>query len=121
MAPPARTEKTAAKTAVSPLSGGRIPLGAHAGNTGGKPGRSGRPPEAFKALCRELVTRKETLAAVRKILREPNHPAFVGALKWATENGYGRPLQRGEAEGNVNVIVRLERELGDRNGMRRVG
>jgi hypothetical protein len=107
-------EKTARKTAKpSPVNGVQLPVGAHLGNTGGKPGRSGRPPDAFKAICRELVTRNETLAAVRKILRDPNHPAFVGALKWATEHGYGRPLQRVEADGKVTLTIRLVRELGE--------
>ena len=106
--------KTAMKTAKpSPRSGVALPLGNHPGNTGGKPGRSGRPPDEFKAMCRELVTRNETLAAVRKILRDPDHPAFVGALKWATEHGYGRPLQRLEADGKVNLTIRLVRELGE--------
>ena len=109
--PPGKTAKKTAKP--SPRSGVALPIGNHPDNTGGKPGRSGRPPDSFKALCRELVTRNETLAAVRKILRDPNHPAFVGALKWATEHGYGRPLQRVEADGKVNLTIRLVRELGE--------
>ena len=110
--PPGKTAKKTAKP--SPRSSVELPLGNHAGNTCGKPGRSGRPPDAFKATRRELVTRNETLAAVRKILRDPDHPAFVGALKWATEHGYGRPLQRVEADGKVNLTIRLVRELGER-------
>ena len=39
--------------AVSPLNGAEIPLGAHPGNTGGKPGRSGRPPSELRRLMRE--------------------------------------------------------------------
>jgi len=110
-APPVKTAKKTAKP--SPVNGVELRVGAHPGNTGGKPGRSGRPPDAFKAICRELVTRNDTLAAVRKILRDPNHPAFIGALKWATEHGYGRPLQRLETDGKVNLTVRLVRELGE--------
>jgi hypothetical protein len=34
---------------VSPLNGARCPTGAHPGNTGGLPGRSGRPADEFKA------------------------------------------------------------------------
>jgi hypothetical protein len=48
--------KTAGKTArvaVSPLNGAKIPLGAHPGNTGGKPGRSGRIPSAVREACLE--------------------------------------------------------------------
>lgn len=48
-------KKTADKTAVSPLNGARLPLGAHAGNTGGKPGRSGRKPNAFIDECERLT------------------------------------------------------------------
>lgn len=49
-----RAQKTAENTAgsagvaISPLNGARIPLGAHPGNTGGKPGRSGRIKEKVK-------------------------------------------------------------------------
>lgn len=38
------------KTAVSPINGAVIPLGAHPGNTGGKKGRSGRPTKEAAAL-----------------------------------------------------------------------
>ena len=40
-----------AKTAKSPINGAEIPLGAHPGNTGGKPGRSGRPPSVVRDVC----------------------------------------------------------------------
>jgi hypothetical protein len=46
-------EATHAKVAVSPLNGATIPLGNHPWNTGGKPGRSGRPPSLVRAACRE--------------------------------------------------------------------
>lgn len=39
-------------TARSPLNGAEIPLGSHARNTGGKPGRSGRPPNKLRELLR---------------------------------------------------------------------
>ena len=38
-------------TARSPLNGAEIPLGAHPRNTGGKKGRSGRPPSAIRERC----------------------------------------------------------------------
>jgi hypothetical protein len=109
--------KTASKTALalpSPNGGARLPLGAHPGNTGGKPGRSGRPPNAFKELCAQLASREATLRAVGKILMDPDHPAFIGALKWVSENGYGRPLQRLEVDRDVNLTIRLVRELPDK-------
>ncbi|HEY9227379.1 MAG TPA: hypothetical protein VIP11_12070 [Gemmatimonadaceae bacterium] len=36
---------------VSPLNGARCPTGAHPGNTGGKPGRSGRPASEVREAC----------------------------------------------------------------------
>lgn len=49
-----------------PAQGGaRLPLGAHAGNTGGKPGRSGRPPSAVRETARQLFDdRLQTLAKI---------------------------------------------------------
>ena len=45
-------EATGERFAVSPINGSRLPLGAHAGNTGGKPGRSGRPPSVVRERLR---------------------------------------------------------------------
>jgi len=41
------------RTARSPINGAEIPLGAHPGNTGGKPGRSGRLPSEVRRACLE--------------------------------------------------------------------
>jgi hypothetical protein len=73
---------------------GLIRRGSQPGNTPG----TGRPPDAFKALCRELASRAETIEAVSGILQNPDHPAYLGALKWATENGYGKPHQTVSSE-----------------------
>ena len=65
--PPAGSQrsKTAGKTAVSPINGAEIPLGAHPGNTGGKPGRSGRLPSAVRtAALEEFATRVPRIAAI---------------------------------------------------------
>jgi hypothetical protein len=60
-----RARKPAAKTAarspgvaVSPLNGATIPLGAHPGNTGGKPGRSGRIKEKVKRQLLRAAARQ---------------------------------------------------------------
>jgi hypothetical protein len=42
-------------TMVSPLSGAVCPTGAHPGNTGGKPGRSGRPSNALREAFRDIL------------------------------------------------------------------
>lgn len=94
--------KTATKTARSPINGAEIPLGAHPGNTGGKPGRSGRKPDAFRELCRALASGETTVQQVEAILKDNQHPAFLGAVKWATEHGYGKPTEHVEHSGTVN-------------------
>lgn len=53
----------------------------------------GRKPDAFKQMCRALASSAEVEKTVRDVLKDPKSPAFVGALKWATENGYGKPEQ----------------------------
>jgi hypothetical protein len=84
----------------------RLPVGAHPGNTGGKKGRSGRKPDEFKKLCMRLASRGQTVKAVRSILKDDKHPAFMGALKWATENGYGKAKETIEHGGGI--LVRVE-------------
>lgn len=69
--------------------GGALLSGGVPGHIGG----GGRPPDEFKKLCRELATRDATIEAVKGILENPAHPAYLGALKWATENGYGKPKE----------------------------
>jgi hypothetical protein len=63
-----KTAKTPAPTKLakpSPRSGVALPLGAHAKNTGGKPGRSGRPVQAFRdALFGDLEERRQFAASV---------------------------------------------------------
>ena len=62
------------------------------GNWGG-----GRPPDEFRAMCRELACSARDAAQI--ILKNPNHPAYVGALKWASEHGYGKPKETVEHTG----------------------
>lgn len=54
---------------------------------------AGRPPDEFKALCRELATAANTIKAVRAILKDQDHGQFLQALRWASEHGYGKPNQ----------------------------
>lgn len=50
-----KTAGNVAKVAISPLNGAQIPLGAHPDNTGGKPGRSGRPPNELREAFRSVL------------------------------------------------------------------
>ena len=84
---------------VSPRSGAECPVGAHPGNTGGKKGRSGRKPDAFIRFCQQLASGRMTLKNVKDILADKDHPQFMPALRWATENGYGKPTERVEITG----------------------
>ncbi|HVA57287.1 MAG TPA: terminase small subunit [Gemmatimonadaceae bacterium] len=90
-------EKTANKTAkLAPPSGrngNRLPVGAHSGNTGGKPGRSGRPSRAFKATIAELQRDPDLHDALREAASDPNHKNFAAA--WGVITKFG-PLDDGQ-------------------------
>lgn len=74
-APRKAVSKTAKKTAKaetrlappSPRNGMQLPIGAHAANTGGKPGRSGRKPDALREQL-EGIWDENGADVVRQIL-----------------------------------------------------
>lgn len=70
-------------------------------NSGGVFPNTGRPPDEFKRLLRQLASRDETLAALRQILDDPSHPSYVKALAFAAERGYGKETQP------IDAAVRL--------------
>jgi hypothetical protein len=78
-------------------------------NAGGTPGNKGggRPKDEFKAICQRLASRDETIEAVTKILESPRHPAYLGALKWATENGYGKATETLEVSGKDGAPIAM--------------
>lgn len=92
--------------------GGAIVPGAGGGP---QPG-SGRPPDEFKAACARLASRDKTLALVEKVLDDPITYAslWAGALKWATEHGYGKPKESIDHTVSGEVTVRFERETNKR-------
>lgn len=85
--------KTTKKSTIRkiPQPGGRGAL--NSGGTPGNKGGTGRPPDQFKELCRELASGEKTIASVRKILEDSTHTQLVAALRWASEHGYGKPNQ----------------------------
>jgi hypothetical protein len=89
----------------SPLTGVALPVGAHPQNTGGKKGRSGRKPDAFKALCRELVSAPATLEAAGAILADPQHPGWAPVFRALAAYGYGAPTQSVTVSGGVDMTV----------------
>lgn len=63
----------------------------------------GRPKDKFKRLCQKLTMRSARKYA-RRILRNPNHPHYMSALRWASEHGFGKP----DAHLDVKASVTLE-------------
>lgn len=82
--------KTSAKTSRRVPAHGKGEL--NVGNPGNK-GGTGRPPDAFRAMCAALASSDDVEKNVRLILTKPDHPLYLGALKWASEHGYGKPMQ----------------------------
>ncbi len=84
------TRKTANKTArASPRSGVALPLGAHAGNTGGKKGRSGRPRDEIRAM---LLDGAEAAIPRHRAQLESDDPTLIrSAAEAFLRYGVGRP------------------------------
>lgn len=84
-------------------TGGVLRRGSKKGNTPG----TGRPPDKFKELCRKLACDGAELLPT--ILRDTNHPAYMSALKWASEHGYGKPKETMAIEVSVKLSERMAR------------
>lgn len=93
--------KTTKKSTIRkiPQPGGRGAL--NSGGTPGNKGGTGRPPDQFKELCRELATAENTIKSIRAILKSRKDPQFMAALRWASEHGYGKPAQPLEHSGSI--------------------
>lgn len=85
-------EKSAATRVVEKIPqphGGALLSGGMPGNVGG----TGRPPDAWRALCRTLASRTEMVQTAEEVLKDKNHPAWLGAWKFLAEQGYGKAAQ----------------------------
>jgi hypothetical protein len=78
----------------SPRSGAEVPTGAHPGNTGGKKGRSGRKPFAFRMLARTILEDRKTQAELRRAARDRSTPGYGTVIR----------LLRDSAEDKEGVI-----------------
>lgn len=67
----------------------------------GKKGRSGRKPDAWRAELQAMVSSDAVLDKLEMVLRDPNHPAYVGALKYASDHGFGRAKETVEHTGEI--------------------
>jgi hypothetical protein len=63
-------------------------------------------------MCQHLTSRDETMEEAKRVLADADHPAWMGALKWATENGYGPANQKIELTMvHPDVRERLQRQV----------
>lgn len=91
-------EKTGKKTRSmrSPRSGAECPTGAHARNTGGKKGRSGRKSKAFLQRCLEATEDPLLWAASAR-----KHP--LGLLELSAGYAHGKPAQSVAVAGEIVI------------------
>jgi hypothetical protein len=112
--------KTAKKTAAdtqtkfappSPRSGVRLPLGNHPGNTGGKPGRSGRKSQKLGLFLKELRESPDAQAALEAAALDHNNRNFGNAWKLAAMYDEEKPAEKRELSGKITVELaeRLKR------------
>jgi hypothetical protein len=78
----------------SPRSGVSLPLGAHPANTGGKVGRSGRPPEAFRDFLARMRQEPGVQDELERALKDRESKGFASALKVLVEYDTDKPVQR---------------------------
>jgi len=53
---------------------------------------------------RKLVNRESTLRVLKRVIKNANHPAWLGALRFAAEHAYGKPSQ------DLTITARLTLE-----------
>jgi hypothetical protein len=117
----AMADKTGFKTAKSPKGGAELPLGAHPGNTGGKKGRSGRKPAAWKEACEKALQDANALPVLQEIISgdimeevgrdRKGEPIYgdtknsdrIGAVKFLAAYAYGQPKEDLNVGGKVEI------------------
>ena len=108
-------KKTGTKTGtmISPKSGAVCPTGAHPGNTGGKKGRSGRKPDAYKQFMRDVVNSPTARKAVETVINDPKHQHFASVWRHLVEQTEGKPVQPIGGEGGGPIPISLEAATDD--------
>ena len=97
-------KKTAQKTGPTRLPNGQL-VGGNPGNSGGKKGRSGRKPSRFKELCAQVYEDNKLLRVAVLIALDEEEKASdrLAAIRYISDNAYGRPAQGIELEGTIGV------------------
>lgn len=103
-------KKTAEKTAKpSGRNGNVLPVGAHAANSGGKKGRSGRPTLAFKNFLAQLRDDPKVRTALHKTLKDNASRHYAAALKVIVDYDDQLPANRLTPEERAAKIAEIER------------
>ena len=96
---------TGQRFAVSPINGATIPIGAHSGNTGGKPGRSGRKPKVFTEICNELLSDPAVHARLALIAILGSNEEVLRAVNTLARYVVSPPKQAVDVSQRVQVFV----------------
>lgn len=87
-----------------------MPVGAHPGNTGGKKGRSGRKPNAFKNFLAELRADPLARVAFETAARDSGNRNFAAAWKLMADYDDEKPAEKRQIVGPIEVRVRVIKE-----------
>lgn len=107
-----RDEKSARKSVVGrPFKKGGDPRQGR-GPKKGAP-NAGRPPDEFKARLAQLASRDQTLEFLERCLNGEFGPdAYMKAMQWSTERGYGKVPTETKISGDAAepLTIRIVRE-----------
>jgi hypothetical protein len=97
-------DKAAARAKEIPTRKGKHGGTLRIGNPGNK-GGTGRPPNAFRHFCQEVLADPNTRKAIRKIARSSDNPASVNLFGKLALFGYGPPRSEGSEDSDVQVVM----------------
>ena len=80
------------------------------GAGGGPQPGAGRPPEEFRRMCREAVSRLDRFKIAEKVIENPDHPAWLGAFRFLAEMGYGKAKESVEHSGKALFKVYIVKD-----------
>ena len=68
-----------------------------------KPG-PGVAPEVYRRKMQLLASRHETIRQLEAVLEQPNHPAFMRAVEFAADRGYGKAPSSVDVTSNGQTV-----------------
>lgn len=63
----------------------------------------GRPPNWYKELCEKRLSMKSHRKAVQRVLKNPNHPAFLGLTKEMADRAFGKANQSLDVKASITL------------------